>query len=112
MNSFFDALETTPPDQREADLMSALPTQIENARTNSAAFAEILADIDPASITSREALATLPVTRKYQLQERQQAQRADNAFGGFATMGFGAAMPRVFCSPGPIYEPEGIRADY
>ena len=112
MNSFYDALENTPPEQREADLMTALPAQIANARTNSAAFAEILADIDPASINSRAALATLPVTRKYQLQERQQAQRADNAFGGFATMDFGAAMPRVFCSPGPIYEPEGIRGDY
>jgi phenylacetate-CoA ligase len=28
-------------------------------------------------------------------------------FGGFSAVGFGAAMPRVFASPGPIYEPEG-----
>ena len=112
MNSFYDALENSDPAEREADLMAALPTQIENAHSNSPAFAEILAGIDPASINSRAALATLPVTRKYQLQERQAAQRADNAFGGFATMGFGPGMPRVFCSPGPIYEPEGARRDY
>ncbi len=48
MNSFYDALENTPAAEREADLMAALPTQIDNARTNSPAFAEILAGIDPA----------------------------------------------------------------
>ena len=112
MNSFYDALETRTPAEREAALMAALPAQVANARQNSAAFADILGAVEPASITSRAALARLPVTRKYQLLERQQAQRADNAFGGFATVGFGAAMPRVFCSPGPIYEPEGTRRDY
>ena len=112
MNSFYDALETRTPTEREAALMAALPTQVANARQNSAAFAEILGTVDPAEITSRAALARLPVTRKHQLQERQEAQRANNPFGGFATMGFGAAMPRVFCSPGPIYEPEGTRRDY
>jgi phenylacetate-CoA ligase len=33
-------------------------------------------------------------------------------FGGFSAIGFGASMPRVFASPGPIYEPEGIARDY
>jgi phenylacetate-CoA ligase len=33
-------------------------------------------------------------------------------FGGFSTLGFGKAMPRVFASPGTIYEPEGTRPDY
>ncbi len=63
-------------------------------------------------VTSRAALARLPVTRKYELLERQQALRTDNVFGGFSAIGFGAAMPRVFCSPGPIYEPESARPDY
>ena len=112
MTSFYDTLETRTPAEREAALMAALPAQIDNARKNSAAFSAILGDVDPATITSRAALAGLPVTRKYELLERQQAQRADNAFGGFATVGFGPAMPRVFCSPGPIYEPEGTRRDY
>ncbi|NMM91147.1 AMP-dependent synthetase [Rhodococcus sp. SRB_17] len=112
MNPFYDALETRDPSAREAALLAALPPQVAHARTASPAFARILANTDPAAITSRAALARLPVTRKYELLERQQAGRADSAFGGFAAIGFGAAMPRVFCSPGPIYEPEGVRRDY
>lgn len=112
MISFYDTLETRAPAKREAALLSALPAQIAHARTASPAFTDILADIDPARITSRAALASLPVTRKHELLERQQAGRAQNVFGGFSTLGFGAAMPRVFSSPGPIYEPEGTRRDY
>ena len=107
-----DALETRSPAEREAALLAALPAQIAHARASSPAFAEILADIDPATITSRAALATLPVTRKHELLERQESQRVHSVFGGFNTIGFGAAMPRVFSSPGPIYEPEGTRRDY
>lgn len=112
MTSFYDLLETRAPAEREAALLCALPAQIAHARAASAAFAEILADTDPARITSRAALASLPVTRKHELLERQQIQRATNVFGGFSTLGFGAAMPRIFSSPGPIYEPEGTRRDY
>ena len=107
-----DTLETRPPAEREAALLAALPAQIAYARSASPAFAEILASVEPASITSRAALAALPVTRKHDLLARQQAQRASNVFGGFSTLGFGAAMPRVFSSPGPMYEPEGTRRDY
>jgi len=112
MTSFYDTLETRAPADREAALLAALPAQIAHARSQSAAFAEILAGVDPATITSRAALATLPVTRKHELLERQQAQRSQTPFGGFATLGFGAQMPRVFSSPGPIYEPEGLGHDY
>ena len=107
-----DALEIRLPADREAALLAALPARIAHARTASPAFADILAGIDPACISSRAALATLPVTRKHELLARQQAQRAQNVFGGFSTLGFGAAMPRVFSSPGPMYEPEGTRRDY
>jgi phenylacetate-CoA ligase len=112
MTDHYDALEVRTPGVREADLMAALPAQIAHARTASPAFASILSDIDPSKITSRAALSTLPVTRKYELLERQQAGRSSNAFGGFSAIGFGAAMPRVFASPGTIYEPEGTRRDY
>jgi hypothetical protein len=59
-------------------------------------------------------LARLPVTRKSDLHERQKAVRAagGDVFGGFSTVGFGAHMPRLFASPGPIYEPEGTARDY
>ncbi|MFZ3124615.1 MAG: AMP-binding protein [Acidovorax sp.] len=112
MSMFYDTLETRAPAEREAALMAALPRQIAHAQQASPAFAAILAGVDAVTITSRAALARLPVTRKHELLERQQAGRADNVFGGFATIGFGAAMPRVFSSPGPIYEPEGPRRDY
>ena len=112
MTSFYDALETRDPKEREAALMAALPAQVANAQKHSKAFAEILAGVDAASVTDRAALATLPVTRKYELLERQQAQRASDVFGGFSTLAFGAQMPRVFASPGTIYEPEGTRKDY
>ena len=117
MSQHHDALETRSPQQREADLMTALPQQIAHAQKNSAAFAEILQGVQASSITSRAALATLPVTRKYELLERQQALRAKDPFGGFGTIGWkgmlrNSGARRVYQSPGPIYEPEGHAPDY
>ncbi|MEI6759200.1 MAG: AMP-binding protein [Betaproteobacteria bacterium] len=115
MTTFFDTLETREPAQREAALMAALPAQIAHAKLASAALAQILAAVDPAAVTSRQALAQLPVTRKHELLARQQANRArpgGDVFGGFSTLGYGAQMPRLFASPGPIYEPEGAGRDY
>ncbi|RYF23783.1 MAG: phenylacetate--CoA ligase family protein [Comamonadaceae bacterium] len=112
MSTFHDALENRSPQEREAALLAALPGQVAHAQRQSAAFADILAGVDAAQVTSRQALARLPVTRKHELLERQQAQRAANVFGGFSALRFGAGMPRVFASPGPIYEPEGTRPDY
>ncbi len=114
MSQHFDALETRAPDVREAALMAALPAQIAHAQAHAPAFAELLQGVDPTRINSRAALATLPVIRKYELLERQKAARSagGSVFGGFSTLGFGAGMPRVFASPGTIYEPEGTRKDY
>jgi len=110
--SHYDSLETRQTAQREADLMAALPKQVAHAQKNAPAFAASLAGVDAASISTRAALAQLPVIRKHELLAQQQAQRASQVFGGFAAIGFGKAMPRVFASPGTIYEPEGARADY
>lgn len=114
MAPFFDSLETRDSQTREAALLAALPAQIAHAKQSSSAFAALLTDVDPTRITSRAALAKLPVIRKSELQERQQAARAagGNVFGGFSAIGYGAKMPRVFASPGPIYEPEGTAKDY
>jgi phenylacetate-CoA ligase len=112
MSKYYDALETRNPAEREAALMAALPAQVAHAQKSSPAFAKSLAGVDAASIKNRQALAQLPVIRKYELLAQQQAQRASNVFGGFAAIGFGKAMPRVFASPGTIYEPEGARPDY
>ena len=112
MQDFFDSLETRPAAQREADLMAALPAQVAHAQHATTAYADILAGVDAASIVSRAALARLPVTRKHELLERQKAQRASDPFGGFAAVLRGPAMPRVFASPGPIYEPDGSTRDH
>ena len=94
MTDHYDALEARAPETREQALMAALPPQIAHAQHASPAFAEILAGIDPAAVTSRAALARLPVTRKSQLLERQIAQRATTPFGGFSALEIGRASCR------------------
>ena len=108
MAEHFDTLETRDPAQREREQLAQLPRQIAHAKARAPAFARILAAVDPAGVTTREALARLPVTRKSELLELQKASRP---FGGFAAVRRGEAR-RVFASPGPIYEPEGSRPDY
>ena len=112
MSIHFDALETRDPAQREAALLAALPKQVAHAKANAPAFAKSLQSVDAASVNSRAALAKLPVIRKHELLEQQQAQRASDIFGGFSAIAYGKAMPRIFASPGTIYEPEGARGDY
>ncbi len=112
MNEYFDSLETRPPAQREAETLAALPAQVAHAQERTAAYREILAGIDAAAVTSRAALARLPVTRKSELQARQRASRPHDPFGGFSALVRGPAMPHLFASPGPIYEPAGGTRDY
>ncbi len=109
---FYDALETRSTDEREADLMRRLGAQVAHAQAHAGAFTELLAGVEASQVNSRAALARLPVTRKHELLARQQATRGTDVFGGFSALRFGAAMPRVFASPGPIYEPEGAARDY
>lgn len=117
MTEFYDALETRDPAVREAALLAALPGHVAHAQRATSAFAEVLAGVDAGSISNRAALARLPVTRKHELLQRQQALRAQDPFGGFAAVGWrglraGGGAKRVFQSPGPIYEPEGHASDY
>jgi phenylacetate-CoA ligase len=104
----FDTLETRDPELRERAQLAALPARIAFAKTRTGAYARILAGVDPAGVDSRAALARLPVTRKSELLELQKAARP---FAGFAAIGWGDA-PRVFASPGPMYEPDGAAPDY
>ena len=115
MTDFFDVLETRDPSEREAAVLAALPAQVAHAQSASAAFSSILSGVDAARITTRAALASLPVTRKHELLALQMASRTKpggNVFGGFSTAEYGYPMPRIFASPGPIYEPEGAAKDY
>lgn len=101
MTNFYDDLETRSPVQREADQVAAVAAQVAHAKASCSAWADILADVDPASITSTEAIAQLPVTRKSALIE---LQKGNMPFGGMVDAS-GAHMNYVFTSPGPIYEP-------
>jgi phenylacetate-CoA ligase len=112
MADFFDALETRSPAEREAQLMAALPKQVAHAQQHSQAMRDILGGVDASRITTREALAKLPVTRKPDLHERQKALRGSDPLGGFAALVKGPQMRRMYASPGPIYEPEGMRGDW
>ena len=114
MNPHYDELETRDPAVREAALLAAVPVQVVHAQTHSAAMAQALHGVDGRAVRTRADLARLPVTRKQELFERQKAVRADggDAFGGYSTLAYGGAMPRIFASPGPIYEPEGRAPDY
>jgi phenylacetate-CoA ligase len=88
--------------------MARLAAQVAHAQSHTAYYAKVLAGIDAASITSRAAFAKLPLTRKSELVDLHAAQKP---FGGLnATPPSG--MARIFMSPGPIYDPEGRRADY
>ncbi len=111
MNEHYDALETRTPAERERALMAALPLQVAHAQARTSAFAHSLHSVVAAEVTSRAALARLPVIRKHELMERQHAERERDVFGGFSAIGWGAAKS-VFQSPGRMYEPEGAAPDY
>jgi phenylacetate-CoA ligase len=108
MTEYYDELETRDPGSREAALMAALSDAIGDAKANAPGFARILADVVPGDVTSREALAKLPVTRKADLIEMQEAEPP---FGGLTTRP-ARELARLYMSPGPIADPEGHGADW
>jgi phenylacetate-CoA ligase len=105
---YLDQLETRDPEQRELAQFNLLSDVIRKAIAGAPGWAEQLKGVDPAAVTSREALASLPVLRKSTLHTLQ-ARRPP--FGGFATTPV-AEVARIFMSPGPIFEPEGRGADW
>jgi phenylacetate-CoA ligase len=106
MTQHYDALETRDPAERDADLFSRLPDILRKA-VAAPAYAEHLKDIDPAAVTSRAALARLPVLRKSELPA---LHKAALPFGGFV-VGPAGSFGRLFTSPGPIFEPETTHGD-
>ncbi len=106
MADHYDALETRSAQEREADLFARLPDVL-RAALKAPAYAERLKDIDPAKITSRAALAALPVLRKSDLPA---IHKAAPPFGGLVTAPLGS-FGRLFTSPGPIFEPQAAETD-
>lgn len=105
--SHYDELETRSSEAREGALMARLPNLINHAKTRAPGWADRLKDVDAHAVSSRKALAAIPVLRKTELKDLQAARPP---FGGFTTVEPGR-MGRLYMSPGPIFDPEGSRPD-
>jgi phenylacetate-CoA ligase len=106
MTTHYDQLETCDPEERERDLFGRLPSLV--ARAQSApGWAAQLAGVDPKAVTSRSALAKLPVLRKSALAP---LQKEYPPLGGFNVTAPGK-LRRLLMSPGPIFEPQGDAPD-
>ena len=85
--------------------MAALPKHIAWAKKHAPGFAKIFSAVNPSRITSRKALAGLPLTRKSDLAS---LQKTLPPLGGL-----NATSPaKLFVSPGPIHDMEGSGADW
>lgn len=107
-DEFYDDLETRDPEVRESEMLAALTTQVAHAKENAPYFTEALKDVDAGAITSREALAQLPVTRKSDLMEHQAKSPPFGGMNGIPV----SDLTYVFQSPGPIYEPGSSDRDF
>jgi phenylacetate-CoA ligase len=107
MSDFFDARDGVTNDVREKALFARLPQLLAKAKAGAVGWAQFLNGIDPEAITNRAALAQVPVLRKSHLQV---CQRDNPPFGGFV-LGDPSQFGRVFMSPGPIWEPQGLASD-
>ena len=107
MTDHYDESETLAPQMRESALFDHLKAHLADAITRAPGLSTWLEGHDLSAVADREALAKLPVLRKTDLME---IQMANPPFGGFVDM---AALGgnRVFMSPGPIFEPQGVGAD-
>ena len=103
----YDNLETRDPEERESESLARLPDFIALA-LSAPGWAKHLHGVDPNAMTSRAALAALPVLRKSELAARQ---RELSPFGGFNVTAPGRVR-RLLMSPGPIFEPEGQGKDF
>jgi phenylacetate-CoA ligase len=106
MTHHYDGLETRSSDARAAALTVQLPAAILRAQ-RSAAYHDLLHDVDARGVVDREVLSHLPVTRKSALIA---LQAAAPPLGGFNVTPF-RDTARVFASPGPIHEAIGEGAD-
>ena len=87
----YDSLEIRNPQARERDLIQRLPDVVARAMT-APGWAAQLSNVDPASVTSRAALAKLPLLRK---SGSRDAAETEPAFGGFNTRTPVNAMRRL-----------------
>ena len=107
MPEHYDALETRNPAAREREQLAQLGKIIARA-TTAPGWAKHLSGVDSSAITSRAALAKLPVLRKADISA---LQKLHPPFGGLNVTAPNK-VGRLLMSPGPIFEPEGLGADW
>ena len=104
MSDFFDDLETRTADARTAQQLEMLRSQVSRA----AGLRGYGGGLGEAELDSIDDLSGLPVLRKSALVD---AQDADRPLGGFSPLAAGE-FAHLFQSPGPIYEPGQVSADW
>ncbi|MGX1098489.1 phenylacetate--CoA ligase family protein [Amorphus sp. MBR-141] len=107
MSLYFDERETQDKETRERVLMRRLAALVRHAVNNAPGWARLLEGQDTGSVASRADLARLPVLRKADLTA---LQAGDPPFGGLVAAPL-ESLGRVFVSPGPIFEPQGVGPD-
>jgi phenylacetate-CoA ligase len=107
MTSHFDDRETRAPEIREQQTFEGLRALLSRSLKRLPALDAWLGHPDPASLVDRAALAALPVLRKPDLMHMQEA---NPPFGGLADPD-ALKGNRVFMSPGPVWEPQGLGVD-
>src|SRR5258708_11796881 len=98
----YDSLELRDPDARERDFFTRLPDLLAVAM-RAPGWARQLAGIDPQAVTSRAALAKLPLLRKSDLATRQ---KEAPPFGGLNVTA-PRRLRRLPMAPGPVFPPRG-----
>jgi phenylacetate-coenzyme A ligase PaaK-like adenylate-forming protein len=107
MTEHYDSLETRSRVLRESEECAVLSKMVAHAM-QAPGWARHLAGIDAKHVTSREALAKLPVLRKSDIAA---LQKIDPPLGGLNVTPPGKAR-RLLMSPGPIFEMEGSGSDW
>jgi phenylacetate-CoA ligase len=98
---FYDSREVDNPELREGGLFGRLPNLIALALSG-AGWARQLSGVDPNSVTSREALAHIPVLHA---NDWPALRGEDPPFGGFVVSQRGRTR-RLLMSPGPVFHPD------
>jgi phenylacetate-coenzyme A ligase PaaK-like adenylate-forming protein len=106
MTEHYDAQEIRDPAARLCEQFARIPGIVAHAMT-APGWARHLIGVNAKSVTSREALAKLPVLRKSDIAA---LQNEHPPFGGLNVTPPGK-VHRLLMSPGPIFEPEGRGAD-
>jgi len=107
MTGHYDSLEIRDPAVREREQFAQMPAAIAHAMT-APGWAKHLVGTDAKAISSRAALARLPIFRKADLVA---LQKAHPPFGGLNVTA-ASKVRRLLMSPGPIFEPEGEGPDW